>query len=169
MIRNSKHLLLLLALLTLFIGSAPVSRDKMKDINTNPESDITEPDVRFPFTQALSSIEPLDYRQCFYDYSYMLKWGQITASGGGNGDRINEQGVADGIGGTAYSVMSALKRYSISSRMCMLLKRQPSTNTSRPMTYPIQVYLALHDTDMYGDRASEVFQARFLQSTSFDT
>lgn len=160
MIRNSKYLLLLLALLTFFLGSA-CSRDKMKDINTNP-GDITEPDVRFLFTQALSSMKPLDYRQYFYDYSYMLKWGQITASSEGNGDRINEQGIADGLGGTVYSVMSATKEIQHLVKNVYTPEEAAKYKYIEAMTYPIQVYLALLDTDMYGDRAySEVFQARY--------
>ena len=47
-------------------------------INTNP-GDITEPDIRYLFTTALTEMKPMDYRQWFYDFRYMLQWGQVTA------------------------------------------------------------------------------------------
>ncbi|MDO5017002.1 MAG: SusD/RagB family nutrient-binding outer membrane lipoprotein [Porphyromonas sp.] len=157
---NTRYGWLLAALMLLMMGSG-CSRDTMKDINTNP-GDITEPDVRYLFTEALRYMKPLDYRQYFYDYSYMLKWGQITASSSGNGDRMNEQGIADGLGGTVYRVMSATKEIQHLVNEAYAPEEAAKYKYIEAMTYPIQVYLALLDTDMYGDMAySEVFQARY--------
>lgn len=160
MFQRNKYSFLIIVLLVLSGGSS-CSRDEMKDINKNP-GDISVPDVRYLFTQALSDMKPLDYRQYFYDYSYMLKWGQVTAAYGGNSDRVNEQGIADGIGGTMYSVMPATKEIQHLVKNVYSPEEGAKFKYIEAMTYPIQVYLALLDTDMYGDRAySEVFQARY--------
>lgn len=157
---NIKISILLAAIVAIFIGTS-CSRDKMKELNTNP-GDITNPDVRFLFTNALENMKPLNYRQYFYDYTYMLRWAQITVTGGGNNERINEQGIADGIGGTVYQVMSATKEIQNLVNKVYTPEEAAKYKYIEAMTYPLQAYLALLDTDMYGDMAySEVFQARY--------
>lgn len=145
----------------------------MKELNTNP-GDISKPNVRYLMTEALRSMKPLDYRQWFYDYSYMLKWGQITGAPEGNEARMNEQGVADGIGGTVFKVMSATKEIQHLVNKVYAPEEAAKYRYIEAMTYPLQVYLALLDTDMYGDMAySEAFQARYttppLLTPKYDT
>lgn len=152
---------ILIMMVILFVASFMGCRDDMAEINTNP-GDVTKPDVRFLFTSALTSMKPLDYRQWFYDYNYMLKWGQITAPTGGNGDRMNEQGVADGIGGTVYRVMRAAREIQYLVDEEMTGEEQASYQYIKAMTYPILAYMAILDSDMYGSMAySEAFRARY--------
>lgn len=146
-----------IALLTILSGC----KDELANVNTNP-GDISKGDIRYLFTSALTEMKPLDYRQWFYDYTYMLKWGQVTVSGSGNGDRINEQGIADGIGGTVYRVMRAAKEVQHLIDKEMTGEEQASYQYIKAMTNPLLAYLAILDTDMYGSMAySEAFQARY--------
>lgn len=135
-------------------------KDDLADVNTNP-GDVTKADVRYLFTTALTNMKPLDYRQWFYDYRYMLQWGQVVAPSGGNGDRMNEQGIADGIGGTVYRVMRGAKE--IQHLIDNMPKEEQATfQHIKAMTYPLLAYMAILDSDMYGSMAySEAFQARY--------
>ncbi|NLJ00887.1 MAG: SusD/RagB family nutrient-binding outer membrane lipoprotein, partial [Bacteroidales bacterium] len=88
--KKNKIFIIGIAVLAILFSSC---KDELADINTNP-GDITEPDIRYLFTTALTEMKPMDYRQWFYDFRYMLQWGQVTAPSGGNGDRMNEQAIA---------------------------------------------------------------------------
>lgn len=147
--------------IALLVGLFSGCKDEMAEINTNP-GDITKADIRFLFTTALTNMKPLDYRQYFYDYRYMLQWGQVTAPAGGNGDRMNEQGIADGIGGTVYRVMQAAREIQNLIENEMVGEEQASYQYIKAMTYPLMAYMAILDSDMYGSMAySEAFKARY--------
>ncbi len=156
--KKNKLFIIGIAVLAILFSSC---KDELADINTNP-GDITEPDIRYLFTTALTEMKPMDYRQWFYDFRYMLQWGQVTAPSGGNGDRMNEQAIADGIGGTVYRVMLATREIQHLVDNEMEGEAQASYQYIRAMTYPIMAYLAILDSDMYGSMAySEAFKARY--------
>lgn len=168
---KAKSIAILIATLLVMISGC--KKEDFAEINSNP-GDVTTPDVRYLFTHALNRMRPLDYRQWFYDYTYMLRWGQVTVPSGGNGDRMNEQGIADGIGSTMYHVLLSTREIQNIVDNHMSDSEKAANQYIKALTYPLEIYMLLLDTDMYGDRAyTEAFMSRYtnppLLTPKFDT
>lgn len=134
--------------------------DKFGDINTNP-SVVTDADIRFQFTQLENDFIPSDYWAWYYDYSNMLKWGQITVSGGGNEEKLNEKDESSGGANTIKKMISSYRdiQYKIAN---MPKERGAGFKHIEAMSNVLTVYMVLLNTDMYGSRPySELGLARY--------
>lgn len=141
--------------------------DKFGDINTNP-SVVTEADIRFQFTELEKDFIPSDYWAWFYDYSIMLKWGQITVPGGGNDDKLNER---DGAAGGANTIKKMIASYrDIQHNSSKMRDEGAEYKHIQAMANTLVIYTVLQNTDMYGSRPySELGLARYNSDSKYLT
>lgn len=148
--------------------------DEFSEINSS-EADINNPNIRYLFTQCLNEFEPMDYTAWFYDIPRMNTWMQCTVgqmeanTSGVNGNSsgfnlITEQG------SIGYAVNDVLRyandiRYHISQ---MSEEEKARNEYLGYLCYPLQVFLGMNDSDMYGSRQySEAEQARYTDPPIF--
>lgn len=140
--------------------------DDFSEINA-AQDDITNPNLRYLFTQCLYEFEPMDYAAWFYDIPRMATWGQCTGSTSGNSSQFNlitEQG------SIGYAVNDVLRyandlRYHISQ---LPENEKAQYEYLGYLCYPLQVFLGMNDSDMFGSRQySEAEQARYTNPPIF--
>lgn len=133
--------------------------DKFAEINSDPTA-VTNPNIRYLFTQFEKSFQPADYSQWFYGFESMSTWAQATTSRGGNGNKLN---IVNGTG-CGYQVNEAL-RYANEIRYQISLLNGEEKEKYEYVQYlcnPILVFLSMEDADMYGSRQySEAEMVRY--------
>lgn len=155
-----KHKLLTAALL---IGGGMLSSctDDFADLNTKP-SDISNPNIRFLFTQCEYEFQPADYAQWFGGFNDLSTWAQTTVPGGGNSSSVNRP--TDEAVGCGYRVNNVL-RYANDIRYRISLMNDEEKAKYEYIQYlcnPLCVYLSIQDADLYGSRQySEAEMARY--------
>lgn len=150
-----------LAAAVIFSGAGLLSScvEKFADINSSPSA-ITNPNIRFLFTQCEASFQPGDYIQWFYGFDYMSTWAQATVPGGGNGNKLNTITVT----GCGYQVNEVLRYANDIKNQISLLKGDEKEKYEyiQYLCNPLLVYLSMEDADMYGSRQySEAMMARY--------
>jgi len=159
---------LILSLLILSILAVSCNEKKFADMNQDPQT-VTEPDLRYLFTNALQGMESGHYTQWFYDNSqYMQPWTQATSGQGGSGipqgneSQLNLFQEEGNRVGKWYDLMSPLFeiRNFIENRISD--RRRATFQYLKAVTYPIQVYYGIRVTDVYGARPyTEAMEARY--------
>lgn len=155
-----KHKLLTAALL---IGGGMLSSctDDFADLNSKP-SDISNPNIRFLFTQCEYEFQPADYAQWFGGFNDLSTWAQTTVPGGGNSSNVNRP--TDEAVGCGYRVNNVL-RYANDIRYRISLMNDEEKAKYEYIQYlcnPLCVYLSIQDADLYGSRQySEAEKARY--------
>lgn len=155
-----KHKVLTTAL---FIGCGILSScvDDFAELNTKP-SDISNPNIRFLFTQCEYEFQPADYYQWYGGFNDLTTWAQATVPSGGNSSNVNrptEEAV-----GCGYRVNNVL-RYANDIRYRISLMEETEKAKYEYIQYlcnPLCVYLSIQDADLYGSRQySEAEMARY--------
>lgn len=154
--------------------------DEFSEINSSPSA-ISKPDMRYLFTECLRKFEPMDYTAWFYDIPRMNTWVQCTVgsiqsnasgipSNSSNFNLITEQGSIGSAVNETLRMANDL-RYNIS-----LLSDEEKARYEYLgyLCYPLQVFLGMNDSDMYGSRQySEAEQARYtnppISKPKYDT
>ena len=159
---------LILSLLIISVLAFSCDEKKFADMNQDPQT-VTEPDLRYLFTNALQGMESGHYTQWFYDNSqYMQPWVQATSGQGGsaipqgNESQLNLFQEEGNKVGKWYDLMSPLFeiRHYIENRISD--RRQATYQYLKAVTYPIQVYYGIRVTDVYGARPyTEAMEARY--------
>lgn len=123
------------------------------ELNTPPDK-VASPDPVRLFTDAIVRMEDGHYLEWFHNYSkYYLSWTQATVAVGGNRPEMNT--VGDFFAPQNKLLLPKLQFEQIR----YLLNRVYSVEQAAPYRYleaacnPVQVYLGLHGTDMYGSMA----------------
>lgn len=157
-----------------FLGSC---KDDFAEVNTNPTV-VSKPDPRYLFTQALANFDGHDYFAWYYDFNYIQKWSQTSAATGGNENLMNTMAASGKMGSQVYSVMNQVNELTHVINTTLSGEEQAKYTYLKALCQPLMIYLALWDTDMYGDMAyTEAYQARYggtltpkydSQSTLFD-
>ncbi len=135
--------------------------DDFAELNSDP-STITNPDVRFLFTQCEAKFQPGDYAQWFGGFNDLSTWAQTTLSTDGNTNRFNRP--TEEANGCGYEVNEVLRytneiRYQISK---MSDKEKKMYEYIQYLCHPLLVYLSIQDSDLYGSRQyTEAEQARY--------
>ncbi|MEG1616717.1 MAG: SusD/RagB family nutrient-binding outer membrane lipoprotein [Bacteroidales bacterium] len=147
-------------------------QDQFADINSNP-SDITKPNIRFLFTEALTEVEPMDYAAWYYDFARLGVWNQATVSRGGNIDRFNlitEQGST---GSHVYDLLRMANeiRFQISK---LEGSEKEKYEYVQYLLNPLLVMIGMNDSDVFGYRQyTEAEMARYtnppLYTPKYDT
>lgn len=141
-----------------FLGSC---KDDFAEVNTNPTV-VSKPDPRYLFTQALANFDGHDYFAWFYDFNYIQKWSQTSAATGGNENLMNTMAGAGKMGSQVYSVMNQVNELVHVVNNTLTGEEQAKYTYLKALCQPLMIYLALWDTDMYGDMAyTEAYQARY--------
>nr|WP_129734366.1 SusD/RagB family nutrient-binding outer membrane lipoprotein [Parabacteroides goldsteinii] len=134
-------------------------QDKFADINSDPTK-VTNPNIRFLFTQFETAFQPADYSQWFYGFESMSIWAQATTSRGGNDNKIN---IVSG-SGCGYQVNEALRYANEIKHQISLLDGEEKDKYEyiQYLCNPILVFLSMEDADMYGSRQySEAEMVRY--------
>lgn len=149
---------------TSVIGSALLlssCMDKFSDINTDP-SIVNKADLRYQLTQVENDFLPSDYWAWFYDYTTMLKWGQVTVESGGNTPKLNLQ---DGASGGTNNIKNILATVRDMDHTIAENPNQEDANRYRhiqAMSHSIVIFTMLQNIDMYGSKPySEMGYARY--------
>lgn len=152
---------LLIATAVVSVGLFASCLDEFADLNSKP-SDITQPNIRFLFTQCAMSFQPGDYSQWYGGFTDMSTWAQTTVPTDGNSVNLNRPDTeANGCG---YQVNEVL-RYTNDIRY--LISQMPDDEKKQYeyiqyLCHPMLVYLSIEDTDMFGSRQySEAEMARY--------
>lgn len=129
------------------------NKDKMVEVNIDP-SNVTTPEVKYLFTDALYNLQSESYTEWFYDYSqYILPWTQITVGNNGNSNSatLNQMGATskrfsvfyDQVGGPIARLRNIIDtQFSATA--------QASHAYLKAITYPIHIYFGLKVTDLTG-------------------
>lgn len=121
--------------------------DDFAKINTNPTV-ITDPDIRFLFTKALTEFEPSGYTQWFYNnLAYTGPWVQTSIYGAGNSSSLNLMGAASGV--------SVVKTKLHVEEIKFVLSNMEETESNKyrnivAMCDPMMIYLGIYSIDMTG-------------------
>lgn len=141
-----------------FLGSC---KDDFAEINTNPTV-VSKPDPRYLFTQALANFNGHDYFAWYYDFNYIQKWSQTSAATGGNENLMNTMAASGKMGSQVYGVMNQVNELVYVVDNLLTGEEQAKYTHLKALCQPLMIYLALWDTDMYGDMAyTEAYQARY--------
>lgn len=163
-------------ILASLIGTAGLftgCKEDFAELNQKP-SDVTNPEIRYLFTQCARSFQPGDYAQWFGGFEDVSTWAQTTVPKGGNSSDLNRPNVeANGCG---YRVNEVLRyaneiRHQISQ---MSDEDKASYEYIQYLCNPLLVFLSIQDSDMFGSRQySEAEQARYtnppLLTPKYDT
>ena len=142
------------AVLACGLAFLPSCKDEFAELNSKP-SDISNPDVRFLFTQCQVNFEPADYQQWYNAYRISEVWVQAGVATGGNDAATNNFDVGStGGSGCGYRVNSVLQyaneiRYQIS---LMSEENRAKYEYIQYLCNPLCVFLGLQDSDVYGSR-----------------
>lgn len=135
--------------------------DDFSELNQKP-SDITQPNIRYLFTQCESAFQPADYSQWYGGFRDISSWAQTTVPAGGNSSDMNRPDVeANGCG---YQVNEVLRytneiRYQIEN---MSDEDKAKYEYIKYLCNPMLVYLSIEDADMFGSRQyTEAEMARY--------
>ena len=140
--------------------------DEFSDINSS-QSAITNPDIRFLFTECLREFEPMDYTAWFYDVPRLASWGQCTVDPGSNSAQFNIVTEQGSVGSHVYRMLRMVNdlRYHIS---LMSEEDKARNEYLQYLCNPLLVYMSMNDSDMYGSRQySEAEQARYTNPPLF--
>ena len=151
----------------------PSCTDTFADINSDPTA-ITDPDVRYLFTQCEATFQPGDYAAWYGGFMDLSSWSQTTVPENGITSSTNRPNTeANGCG---YAVNNVLKytneiRYQISQ---MSEEDKAKYEYVQYLCQALCVYLSIEDADMFGSRQySEAEQARYtnppLLTPKYDT
>lgn len=147
----------------LLIGSGILGActEEFSELNSKP-SDISNPNLRFLFTQCEYEFQPADYYQWYGGFNDLTTWAQTTVPGSGNSSNLNyptEEAV-----GCGYRVNNVL-RYANDIRYHISLLNDAEKEKYEYFQYlcnPLCVYLSIQDADLYGSRQySEAEMARY--------
>ena len=144
-LQKSPRFFILVALISLTTSC----RDSFGDINS-PANQINDADPVRLFTEALTRMDNSAYGEWFYNYSYYMKWAQVTVTEGGNPSGVNQ------VSGTHASQNNLLIPKLQIEEIRYLLRSRYSAAEAAPYRYleavcnPVLVYLGLQGTDMYG-------------------
>lgn len=147
-------------------GLFSACQDDFSELNSKP-SDISNPNIRFLFTECLVSLEPMDYSAWHYDIPRLASWSQCTLPSAGNTDNFNlitEQG---SIGGHVLNLLRMTNevRYQISQ---MNEEDKAKYEYIQYLLNPLLVMVGMNDSDLYGSRQySEAEQARYTDPPLF--
>lgn len=156
----------ILATCLLSAGFFTGCQEDFSELNSKP-SDITNPNIRFLFTECLVSLEPMDYSAWYYDIPRIAAWSQCTLASAGNTDNFNlitEQG---SIGGHVLNLLRMTNevRYQIS---VMNEEDKAKYEYIQYLLNPLLVMVGMNDSDLYGSRQySEAEQARYTDPPLF--
>lgn len=147
-------------------GILTACQDDFAELNSKP-SDLSTPNIRFLFTECLSTIEPLGYYSWYYDFPRLASWNQCTVNSAGNQDNFNLITDQGSVGGTVQSLLRMANevRYQIS-----LLKGEEKEKNEyiQYLLNPLLVMLGMNDSDMYGSlQYTEAEQARYTDPPIF--
>ncbi|TKG92300.1 SusD/RagB family nutrient-binding outer membrane lipoprotein [Puteibacter caeruleilacunae] len=142
---------------------ASCDKGDFADMNQNP-SNVKLADLTFLFTEAINDMDPQGYTVWFYDNGkYELPWAQAMISNGGNsGPDALKFAEADGRSSLYSKVMPNLAeiRFLIDNKMTGV--NQAQNAKLRAVTLPVQIFVALHKTDVYGSlEYSEAMQGKY--------
>lgn len=165
--------------ITLFASSALLTScaEDFAEVNTNP-SVIANADIRFLFTQALSTMDNGNYTHWFYNNcQYMLPWAQFMVGSSGNSSIFNEHGsVTEQNASLVWNdrVLSATEEIIHLVNNEYSGEKQESYQSIKALCNPVKIYLGLMGTDMDGSMPySEAFKARYtnppLLTPKYDT
>ncbi|WP_455592462.1 SusD/RagB family nutrient-binding outer membrane lipoprotein [Bacteroides sp.] len=136
---------------SLLLGSTLLSscRDEFADLNSDP-SGISQPNIRYLFTQCESQFQPADYAQWFAAFKTMGAWAQVSVLNGGNTSKV-QQANGDGMGWSVNSVL--LYTNEIKYQISLLpAEEKAKYEYIQYLCNPLCVFLSMGDTDMLGSR-----------------
>lgn len=142
------------AILACGLACLPSCKDEFAELNSKP-SDISNPDIRFLFTQCQVNFEPADYQQWYNAFRISEVWVQSGVAQGGNSASANNFDVGStGGSGCGYRVNSVLQ-YANEIRYQIGLMNEENKAKYEYIQYlcnPLCVFLSMEDSDVYGSR-----------------
>lgn len=149
-----KYKYLTTAVLACSLAVMSSCKDEFAELNSKP-SDISNPDVKFLFTQCASLFEPADYQQWYNGFRIMQVWVQSGVNSGGNTASANNLNVnSTGGSGCGYSANRVLQ-YTNEIRYQISLMNEADKAKYEYIQYlcnPLCVFLSIEDSDMFGSR-----------------
>lgn len=148
---------LLLVSSTLLLGGC---MDKFSDLNSSPTI-VKDADFRYQLTKIEENFVPSDYWAWYHDFSAMLKWGQITVTGGGNiSTSLNRFQEASGGTNNIQNIIGLSR--DIDYNINLLGDEGLKHKHIQAMAKSLVIFTILENTDFYGSRPySELGLARF--------
>lgn len=129
-------------------------RDEFAELNSKP-SDISNPDIKFLFTQCQVKFEPADYQPWFNSFRISEVWIQSGVANSGNSASANAFDVTStGGSGCGYMVNNVL-HYANEIRYQISLMNEADKAKYEYIQYlcnPLCVFLSMEDSDVYGSR-----------------
>lgn len=149
-----KFKILTAAVLACGLVSFSSCKDDFAELNSKP-SDISNPDVRYLFTQCQVEFEPADYQQWFNGFRVPQTWIQAGVPSAGNSTKVNNFDVnSTGGSGCGYKVNKVL-HYTNEIRYRTSLMSEADKAKYEYIQYlcnPLCVFLSMQDSDPYGSR-----------------
>lgn len=153
------------------------SCDKNDFAKTNQDpSKVNDADLRFLFTKGIGEMTPDSYGSWFYDNAkYILPWSQAMNSNGGNSgpDALTFQ-EQSGRMKLYEDIMPNMAEIRDIVDNKLKGKDQVAAQRLKALTYPVQIYTAIHRADVFGSIVyTEAVRARYtnppLLSPKYDT
>lgn len=123
-------------------------KDDFADLNSDP-SKVSEPELTYSMTKAVEQMQNENYLIWYYNnFDYVFPWSQLTASGRGNGEafvEITGQGSQNMFQGLFNQTRDI--QYRIDA---MPESEKEIYRALKAMTYPVQIYTAMTNTDNSG-------------------
>lgn len=135
-------------------------KDTFADINTDPGA-VSTPNISYMLTQAELDFKPSDYTLWFYAQGYTTRWCQSFLSSNGYTENFNTMNEVGGVGSQYVSILNLKNdmRHHVSQ---MAKEEADKYQNALAIMNPLVVYLAIFDTDMYGDISyTEACKARY--------
>ena len=124
--------------------------DEFADTNTKP-SVVTDPDIRFLFTEALTEFEPSEYMQWFYNNNkYYLPWTQATVFELGNSTSLNQMGDAAGQSSAVIKVKVITEEIEDILANKYDAEKAANYENIRVLGNVLNVYMGIFGTDVNG-------------------
>jgi hypothetical protein len=134
--------------LLVVLGFWGCDKNEFADKNSDP-STISNPDLRFSMTTAITQMYENDYTTWFYNnFKYVYPWSQVSTLGSGNSSTFVEMGAA-----SSFNIYSKLfpQTTDIRNRIDnMDATEKQSYLAMRAITFPIQILPSMYNTDNYG-------------------
>jgi hypothetical protein len=134
--------------LLVVLGFWGCDKNEFADKNSDP-STISNPDLRFSMTTAITQMYENDYTTWFYNnFKYVYPWSQVSTLGSGNSSTFVEMGAA-----SSFNIYSKLfpQTTDIRNRIDnMDATEKQSYLAMRAITFPIQILPSMYNTDSYG-------------------
>lgn len=125
-------------------------RDEFAEVNKDP-SGVTDPDIRYLFTKALTEFEPSKYQQWFYNnVKYYLPWTQATVASDGNRPSFNQMSGYEGQHGQVINVKVRTEEINYLLKKKYTPEEAATYENIRVMCNPLLVYMGIFGTDVYG-------------------